>query len=217
MEFLPEALQAYCDLHTDEEPEALKKINRETHLKVLKPRMLSGHFQGRFLSFLSKISRPKNILEIGTYTGYSAICLAEGLQEDGLLVTVDCNEELEQVVKQNIALAGLEKTIVFKLGDAKQMVSELEYQWDMVFIDADKVNYSIYYDLVFDKVNMGGLIIADNVLWSGKVLDSNVKPSDEDTKAILAFNYKVAKDPRVERILLPLRDGLMVARKIKNL
>lgn len=215
MEFLSPDLQAYCDLHTDEEPEVLQTINRETHLRILKPRMLSGHFQGRFLSFLSKLQRPANILEIGTYTGYSAICLAEGLQENGKLITIDCNEELESFVLENIDKAGQTEKIEFVLGDAKHIIPTLNLNFDLVFIDADKVNYGLYYDLIFEKLNPNALIIADNVLWSGKIIDKNIKPSDEDTHALLAFNKKIQDDSRVENILLPLRDGLMVSRKIK--
>jgi len=215
MEFIAEELQAYCDLHTDEEPEVLQTINRETHLRILKPRMLSGHFQGRFLSFLSKLQRPTNILEIGTYTGYSAICLAEGLQENGKLITIDCNEELEGFVLENIEKAGKNGKIEFVLGDAKHIIPTLKLNFDLVFIDADKINYGLYYDLIFDKLNPNALIIADNVLWSGKIIDKNIKPSDEDTHALLAFNKKIQDDNRVENILLPVRDGLMISRKRK--
>lgn len=215
MEFLSPELQAYCDLHTDEEPAVLQTINRETHLRILKPRMLSGHFQGRFLSFLSKLQKPLNILEIGTYTGYSAICLAEGLQKNGKLITIDCNEELESFVLENIEKAGKKGEIEFVLGDAKHIIPTLKQNFDLVFIDADKVNYGLYYDLVFDKLNPNALIIADNVLWSGKIIDKNIKANDEDTHALLDFNKKVQDDNRVENILLPLRDGLMIARKIK--
>jgi len=216
MEFIAPELQDYCDQHTDAEPEVLKKINRETHLRILKPRMLSGHFQGRLLSFISKIQQPKHILEVGTYTGYSAICLAEGLQKEGKLFTIDCNEELENFVLENIKEANLQEQIEFRLGDARKIIPELKQKFDLVFIDADKVNYSFYYDLIFDKLNPNALIIADNVLWSGKILDKNLKPNDEDTKALLDFNNKITQDHRVENILLPIRDGLMVARKIKE-
>lgn len=215
MEFIDPALQQYCDMHTDAEPDVLKQVNRETHLRILKPRMLSGHFQGRLLSFFSKLQKPLSILEIGTYTGYSALCLAEGLAEGGKLITIDCNEELESFVCENIEKAGLSNKIEFILGDAKQILPTLSQRFDLVFIDADKVNYSLYYDLVFDKLNPNALIIADNVLWSGKIIDKNIKPNDEDTHALLEFNKKVMNDERTENILLPLRDGLMVARKIK--
>ena len=214
MEFLSPELQTYCDLHTDEEPEVLRYINRETHLRILKPRMLSGHFQGRFLSFISKLQRPLNILEIGTYTGYSAICLAEGLQKNGKLTTIDCNEELESFILENIQKAGMNEKIEFVLGNAKHIIPTLNLNFDLVFIDADKANYGLYYDLIFDKLNPNALIIADNVLWSGKIIDKSIKPNDEDTHALLAFNKKMQDDKRVENILLPIRDGLMISRKI---
>lgn len=215
MDFVSTALQRYCDQHTDEEPEVLAKINRDTHLKVLRPRMLSGHFQGRLLSLFSKMQRPLRILEIGTYTGYSAICLAEGLQEGGKLITIDCNEELETFVKENIQLANMSDKIEFIVGEALEIIPTLEGPFDIVFIDADKPNYSSYYGMVFSKVSAGGLIIADNVLWSGKVIEE-VDSKDESTQALLRFNKEVAEDVRVEKILLPVRDGIFVARKIKD-
>jgi len=216
MEFLSPELQQYCDLHSDAEPEALAHINRITHMKVLKPRMLSGHFQGRLLSFLSKMQRPTRILEIGTYTGYSAICLAEGLVEGGELITIDCNEELEDFAKENFRLANFSDKIAFKRGDAKEVLPELEGPFDLVFIDADKKNYSLYYGMIFSKVSIGGLILADNVLWSGKVVNKNIKASDVETHALLDFNKMIANDLRVEKILLPVRDGIFMARKIKE-
>lgn len=216
MEFIDERLQRYCEQHTDPEPGVLKRINRETHLKVLKPRMLSGHFQGRVLSFLSKMQRPLHILEIGTYTGYSAICLAEGLQPGGKLTTIDCNEELEPFVRENFRNANLLEKIEFIVGDAKQVIPKLDVTFDLVFIDADKINYSLYYGMVFSKVSIGGLILADNVLWSGKVLDLSLKANDQDAHALLAFNKQVAEDQRVEKVLLPIRDGILMIRKIKE-
>lgn len=211
MDFLPDDLQKYVDSHTSDEPVLLKKITRDTHAKVLMPRMLSGHVQGRFLSMISHLIRPKNILEVGTYTGYSAICLAEGLHPDGKLVTIDVNEELESRVRSYFQEADLTQRIDYRIGDAAQIIPTLDLVFDLVFIDADKENYSNYYDLVFDKVRSGGLILADNVLWSGKV----VKPKpDKDTRALLEFNRKIAVDPRVENLLLPLRDGIMMIRKI---
>ncbi len=216
MEFLSQELQDYCDAHTDQEPEVLAKINRETHLKVLRARMLSGHYQGRLLSFLSKLTRPSRILEIGTYTGYSAICLAEGLAADGHMITIDCNEELEDIVKKNIQLANMSNKIEFRMGDAREILPQLEGPFDLVFIDADKVNYSTYYGMIFSKITLGGLILADNVLWSGKVIEKNLKSNDEDTRALLTFNDLLAKDDRVEKILLPVRDGIFMARKIKH-
>ncbi len=210
MDFLPEDLQKYVEDHTSSEAELLKKITRDTHAKVLMPRMLSGHVQGRFLSMISHFMSPKNILEVGTYTGYSAICLAEGLHSGGKLVTIDVNEELESRVRNYFEEAGLSHKIDYRIGNAAQIIPALDTIFDLVFIDADKENYSKYYDLIFDKVRAGGLILADNVLWSGKV--TNPKP-DKDTRALLEFNQKIMNDPRVENLLMPLRDGIMMIRK----
>lgn len=212
MDFLPEAIQQYADQHSQEEPALLAKLSRETHQKVMMPRMLSGHLQGRVLSMLSHMVRPERILEIGTYTGYSALCLAEGLAPGGKLITLDKNEELEELVRRYIAESGLEQTIDFKLGDAMELIPETEGPFDLVFIDADKTNYHNYFQLVLEKVRTGGFIIADNVLWSGKVLETNLK-ADEDTEAIRKFNRLVRADDRVEKVLLPIRDGLMIVRK----
>ena len=211
MDFLPEDLLKYINAHTSGEPALLKKINRDTHAEVLMPRMLSGHVQGRFLSMISHLIKPKNILEIGTYTGYSAICMAEGLQPDGKLVTIDINEELESRVRSYFNEAGLNQKIDYWVGDASKIIPTLDMVFDLVFIDADKENYSNYYDLIFDKVRAGGLILADNVLWSGKV--AAPKP-DKDTRALMEFNDKIMNDQRVETLLLPLRDGVMMIRKI---
>ncbi len=213
MDFLSAALQQYCEQHSSEEPEVLKKLNRFTHAKVLQPRMLSGHLQGRFLSMISKLVRPKTILEIGTYTGYSAICLAEGLANDGKLITIDVNPELEETVAHFVKEAGFEKKIQMIIGDAYQIIRSLPHSYDLVFIDADKPNYARYYDLVIDKVNPGGLILSDNVLWSGKVVDEKALKKDKDTQLLDAFNKKLQADERVECMLLPLRDGMMMARK----
>ncbi len=210
MDFLSEELQQYVGLHTHAEPELLKKITHETNAHVLMPRMLSGHVQGRFLSLVSKMLRPKNILEIGTYTGYSAICLAEGLSAKGKLITIDINEELETRVRNYFDEAKLTSTIDYRIGDAQKIIPSLSETFDLVFIDADKENYSLYFDLIIDKVTEGGIILADNVLWSGKVVQP--KP-DKDTRAILAFNEKIQNDTRLENLLLPLRDGVMVMRK----
>ncbi len=212
MEFIDEKLNDYCLLHTEEEDEVLKELQRETHLKVMSPRMLSGHLQGSWLSFLSKVAKPDLILEIGTYTGYSAICLAKGLSANGKLITIDVNEETESIAKKYFQKSGFENKIEFVLGDAKQVIPGITEQIDIVFIDADKRNYSLYYDLVIDKVRSGGLIIADNVLWSGKILELD-KNKDVDTQAIHQFNEKIKNDNRIEKILLPLRDGLFVIRK----
>lgn len=210
MDFLSEDLQRYIEQHTTDESALLKKINRDTHAHVLMSRMLSGHVQGRFLSMMSKLVKPKTILEIGTYTGYSAICLVEGLQPNGKLITIDVNEELESRVRKYFDGSGLGDKIDFRIGDARKIIPTLTETLDLVFIDADKENYSLYFDLVIDKVSSGGLILADNVLWSGKVIEP--KP-DKDTKAIIEFNKKVQNDPRIENLLMPLRDGVMMALK----
>ena len=212
MEFLPEAIQEYVARHSDEESPLLARLNRETHAKVLAPRMLSGHVQGRVLSMLSHMIRPKLVLEIGTYTGYSALCMAEGLATDGKLITLDKNEELEAMVRGYISEAGLEAQIDYRLGDAMALIPEIDGPYDLVFIDADKINYYNYFKLVVDKVRPGGFIIADNVLWSGKVIETE-KKIDKDTQAIIDFNRLIDADDRVENVLFPVRDGLMVIRR----
>ncbi|MCW3085591.1 MAG: O-methyltransferase [Bacteroidetes bacterium] len=212
MEFIDERIEDYSLAHSQPETEILKKINRETHAKVLQPRMLSGHMQGNFLSMLSHMIQPQQILEIGTYTGYSAVCLAQGLKTGGKLHTIDVNEELEKMVRAHFEEANLSGSIQYYIGDAMKIIPGINEQFDLVFIDADKKNYSNYYDLVFDKVKSGGYIIADNVLWSGKVLDLE-KNKDQETVLIDAFNKKTHNDDRVEHMLLPLRDGLMIVRK----
>ena len=212
MEFIDQKLDDYVCAHTEKEPEVLNELNRKTHLTVLRSRMLSGHFQGRLLSMISHMVQPERILEIGTYTGYSAICLAEGLTENGKLTTVDINEELEDITREYIQKANLENKIEYIIGDAMQIVPQLDEQFDLVFIDADKKNYCNYYHLVFDKVKPGGYILADNVLWSGKVVE-DYEALDSETKIIMDYNKMVHEDPRVQEILLPIRDGLMLARK----
>lgn len=212
MDFLPEDLDRFVTQNTEKEPAILNELNHETWEKVLIPRMLSGHLQGRVLSMLSHMIQPKNILEIGTYTGYSAICLAEGLQKEGKIHTIDINEELETMVNKYIEKANLQDTITNHIGNALEIIPTLNKTFDIVFIDADKTNYSNYYDLVFDKVNTGGYIIADNVLWSGKVADG-VKNTDPDTQAMIAYSKKIHEDNRVQNVLFPIRDGLMIARK----
>jgi predicted O-methyltransferase YrrM len=212
MEFIDEKLSDYCLRYSEEEDEVLKELQRETHLKVMSPRMLSGHLQGTWLSLLSHLVKPKLALEIGTYTGYSAICLAKGLQENGKLITIDINEETESIARKYFAKSGFEKKIDFRLGNAVEIIPTINETPDLVFIDADKRNYPLYFDLVIDKVRSGGLIIADNVLWSGKILDLKIN-KDADTLAIQAFNEKVKSDPRIEKLLLPIRDGLFVMRK----
>ncbi len=211
MEIINKDIEQYSAQHSTDESELLKQINRDTHAKVLMPRMLSGHLQGRVLSMISHMMKPKRILEIGTYTGYSALCLAEGLQADGKLITIDINEELEARVRGYFAAADLTDKVEYFIGNAATIIPTLAGEFDLVFIDADKEQYSTYYDLVIEKVKRGGIILADNVLWSGKVLD--VKP-DKDTRAIMEFNNKIQADERVENVLLPLRDGIMMIRKL---
>lgn len=213
MEFLPEAIDTYSRNHTSIESELLRELNRETHLKVLSPRMLSGHLQGRFLSMISHMLQPEFILEIGTYTGYSAICLSEGLSQNGKLVTIDNNRELEPILQKYLLKSEKAKQIEVVFGNASEIIPALSSQIDLVFIDADKENYAVYFDLVIDKVRSGGFILADNVLWSGKVVEP-VKSNDRSTKALMDFNEKIQRDSRVENMLLPLRDGIMVMRKI---
>jgi caffeoyl-CoA O-methyltransferase len=212
MNFIDEQIEEYSLAHSQDESNILKKINRETHAKILQPRMLSGHMQGNFLMMISQMIKPLQVLEIGTYTGYSAVCLIHGLQPGGKLHTIDVNEELEKTVRAHFDEAGLTKKINYYRGDAMEIIPKINERFDLVFIDADKKNYSNYYDLIFDQVNSGGFIIADNVLWSGKVLDT-FKNKDNDTLCIDAFNKKIHGDPRVEHMLLPLRDGLMIVRK----
>lgn len=213
MDLINANLLTYTEDHTSPESEVLKLINRDTHAKVLMPRMLSGHLQGRVLAMLSQMIRPKIILEIGTYTGYSALCLAEGLQSGGKVITIDNNEELQETVRGYFNKAGLRNVMDYRIGNAVDIIPQLTEPLDMVFIDADKENYSQYYDLVFNLVTLGGYILADNVLWSGKVLDD--KP-DKDTRAIREFNSKIQNDPRIENVLLPVRDGIMIARKVRD-
>lgn len=212
MEFLDEELDRYVCAHTEDEPEVLQRLNRDTHVNVLKPRMLSGHFQGRVLSMLSHMIQPKDILEIGTYTGYSAICLAEGLQDGGHLLTIDKNEELGDMVLKYIEESGNMDRIKSIIGDAMEIIPDLKREFDIVFIDADKSNYINYYHMVFDKVRTGGYIIFDNVLWSGKVIQE-LKKNDKDTAVLLELNELVHNDERVQEVLFPIRDGLLVARK----
>lgn len=212
MEFIDELIKNYCEKFTDAETEFLTKLNRETHLKVSQPRMLSGHLQGRFLSFMSKLIQPKNILEIGTYTGYSALCLAEGLAANGKLITIDPNEETNYFAKKYFNESPYSSKIELLEGLALAVIPNLNITFDLVFIDADKKNYLNYFNVVIDKVRSGGIIIADNVLWSGKVITEENK-MDADTLAIHKFNEAVNKDERVESLLLPVRDGLMILRK----
>lgn len=211
MEFIDENLLHYCERFSEGENGLLARLNRETHLKINSPRMLSGHLQGRLLSFLSKIVKPRCILEIGTYTGYSALCLAEGLIEGGKLFTIDPNEETNLFARRFFAESAHAGKIELLEGSAHTILPTLDTVFDLVFIDADKLSYATYFDLVIDKVRPGGLVIADNVLWSGKVLDTK---KDKDTQAIHDFNQKVRDDSRVESLLVPVRDGLMILRKV---
>lgn len=213
MDLIEKELQQYAEKHTTPESALLKKINRETQAQVLMPRMVSGHLQGRVLSMISCMIRPRVILEIGTYTGYSALCLAEGLREGGKLITIDNNEELQDRVSGYLRAADMQQQIDYRVGDALEIIPELKDSFDLVFIDADKENYTHYFDLVIDRVNLNGFILADNVLWSGKVLHAT---PDQDTRAIVEFNQKVNRDSRVENVLLPIRDGIMVMRKIRD-
>lgn len=213
MDFLPPELEDYINRQTETEPEHLYRLNRETHIKVLQPRMLSGHLQGRVLSMLSHMIKPKRVLEIGTYTGYSALCMAEGLAEDGEIHTIDINDELEEMVQKHVERAGFTGRIHMHIGNALDIIPKLPGSFDLVFIDADKTNYSNYYDLIIDRLMPGAYIIADNVLWSGKVLDKEQLEKDPDTAGIHAFNQKIQADDRVQNVLFPVRDGLMVIRK----
>lgn len=212
MEFLDENLSQYCEQHTSVESDLLRKINRETHLEVLQPRMLSGHLQGRVLAMISKMLQPKFILEIGTYTGYSALCMAEGLAADGKLLTIDINPEMEERVKGYFSASPFGDQLELLIAPAQEYIPTMEQSIDLVFIDADKENYGLYYDLVLPKMRSGGILLADNVLWSGKVLNEP-KENDHATRSLIAFNHKVNNDPRTENVLLPIRDGVMMIRK----
>ncbi|MCJ8210624.1 O-methyltransferase [Mucilaginibacter sp. RS28] len=212
MEILDPKLQAYLEAHVDAEPEVLKNINRETHVKVLKANMLSGHYQGRLLSMLSKMVQPERILEIGAFTGYSAICLAEGLTENGVLDTIEVNPEMESMLRRNFEAAGMTDKIRLHIGDAMPKILEFtESLFNIVFIDADKKNNLNYFESVIDKVKPGGLIIIDNVLWKGKVYGD---AKDADTELFRKLNDQITVDTRVEKIILPVRDGVLIIRKI---
>lgn len=213
MHFLSEKLENYATQHTDNEPLILQELARRTHLNVLQPRMLSGHFQGRLLSLLSKLVQPKSILEIGTFTGYATICLSEGLHPEGVLHTIDIKEELYDLQREFFDRSGKGHQIIQHLGQAKDIIPTLDLSFDFVFIDADKQNYAHYFDLVIEKMNKGGIILSDNVLWSGKVVEE-IKPNDKHTIALMEYNKKLKNDPRLETILLPFRDGLTVSRVI---
>jgi len=213
MHFLPEAIDNYTVEHTQKEPEILAQLTRETFQKILQPRMLSGHYQGRLLSIISKMVSPSTILELGTYTGYSAICLAEGLKQGGIIQTLDVNEELRSIQNKYFELSGYRNNIQQHLGDALDVIPTLDGKFDLIFMDADKPNYPAYFDLIIDKLNPGGILLTDNVLWSGKVVEK-VKDDDESTIALLEYNKLVATDERLETIMLPIRDGLSLSRRI---
>ncbi len=204
--------EEYILAHGDAEPDYLAKINRKTHLKMINPRMLSGHLQGRVLSMLSKMIQPERILEVGTYTAYSALCLAEGLSAKGKLHTIECDDELEDFIRENIQSSPYQEQIVLHIGDAKKLIYEMDVMFDLVFLDADKREYQVYYDAVFPKLKKGGFMLVDNTLWDGKVLQE-VDEKDNQTEAIRKFNDYVAADSRVEKLILPLRDGLTLIRK----
>ena len=206
-------LDEYIEAHTTEADAVLAELYRETHLHVMNPRMASGPVQGQFLQFIVEMLQPKRVLEIGTFTGYSAICLAKALPEGGRLTTIEANREYEDLIRKYFDKAQVTDRIDLIFGDAKQVIPNLQDGFDLVFIDADKISYPVYYDLVIEKVNLGGFILADNVLWEGKVLNTNTK--ERDTQAIITFNNKVQDDPRVENVLLPIRDGLMMVRKTR--
>ena len=205
-------IEDYIRKNSSKEPKILKDLNKETHLKVLNPRMLSGHIQGRFLSIITKLIKPKKILEIGTYTGYSAICMAEGLIEKGIIHTIDINEELVSIQNKYFAKSKCNNSIIQHVGDARSIIKSINEKFDLVFLDADKENYIEYYELVIEKVKKGGLIIADNVLWTGKVVEPE-KDDDELTQYLIDFNKMINEDDRVENIILPLRDGLNIILK----
>ncbi|SEB96400.1 Predicted O-methyltransferase YrrM [Tenacibaculum sp. MAR_2009_124] len=211
MHFLPESIDNYAVEHSQKEPAILKELTRETWQKVLNPRMLSGAFQGRVLSMISKLIQPKRILEIGTYTGYSALCLAEGLRNDGLLLTIDKNEELEELQTKYFEKSEYKDQIKQYVGNAIEIIPQIEERFDMVFIDADKSNYLNYFELIIGKMNSGGIILSDNVLWSGKVVEE-LNPKDTDTKVLLEYNRLLNEDNRLETVLLPIRDGLTISR-----
>lgn len=203
-------LTQYCEQHTSPQNEVLYQLERETYLKTLAPQMLSGHLQGQFLSFISQLQQPKTILEIGTFTGYAAICLAQGLPKDGIMHAIETNEELVYIIEKYLKKAGLDEKVILHVGDAKNIIPLLDTTFDLVFIDAGKHHNALYYDMVIDRLNPRGLILIDNVLWDGKVVQEKY---DKDTTAIDAFNKKIHADKRVENMILPIRDGILVARK----
>lgn len=212
-DLIPEEIERYCEEHTSVESDLLYQLNRETNRKVLRPRMLSGLLQGSFLSMISKMMKPKNILEIGTYTGYSALCLAQGLQKDGNLHTIEIDEELEDMIRKYISKSEYSAQIQLHIGDANLLIDQIEEVWDLVFMDAEKKDYVNYYEKILPKVKSGGFILVDNVLWSGKVVQE-IAHNDHETKAITQFNEYIQNDKRVKNMILPFRDGIMLIEKL---
>lgn len=207
-------LWAYCSAHTTPQSDVLHALERETHLKTLAPQMVSGHLQGELLAMFSAMVQPQRVLEIGTFTGYATLCLARGLAKGGVLHTIEANVELEYIIKKYINIANIQDRVVLHIGDAKSIIPTLDETFDLVFIDAGKADYALYYDLIFSKLSVGGVLLADNVLWSGKVANPSV--NDADTLVLRAFNQKIRLDDRVEKVLLPFRDGLIVVRKLRD-
>lgn len=214
MDFLPEKLQEYIDDHSGTQPDLLYRLWRETHLKINMPQMVSGHLQGELLKLFSKLVQPTNILEIGTFTGYSGICLAQGLVEGGKLFSIEIDKELEDMIERYWKEAGIWEKSELIIGEALKVIPTIDATLDLVFMDADKVNYEHYYDLILPKMRVGGLLLGDNVLWSGSVIDP--EKTDKDTEGIRRFNKKVQEDPRVENVLIPIRDGVMAVRKVRD-
>ena len=210
---ITEELEEYCEAHSTPESDLLYRLNRETNLKCIKPRMISGHLQGRLLSFISQMMRPKRILVIGTYTGYATLCLAEGLADDGRIDTIEVDEELEEMIRRYFSQSAYNEKITLHIGDALQVLKQLDATWDLVFMDAEKDDYIAYYELVLPRLRQGGIILADNVLWSGKVIQE-VKTGDKETRALMKFNDYILEDKRVKNFLLPFRDGIMVIEKL---
>lgn len=210
---ISENIEQYCEEHSSKESELLYQLNRETNLKVLRPRMLSGHLQGAFLTFISKMLKPQFILEIGTYTGYSALCLAEGLTSNGEIHTIEIDEELEEIITKYFSKSIRKDQLFLHIGDASHFIQELNHEWDLVFMDAEKKEYLSYYENVFPKLKKGGIILVDNVLWSGKVTEK-IAPNDAETQAIVAFNKYIQNDTRVTNMILPFRDGILMIEKL---
>ncbi|MBR4135439.1 MAG: O-methyltransferase [Bacteroidales bacterium] len=212
-DLIAQDIEAYCEEHSTPESELLYRLNRQTHLETLNPRMLSGQLQGLFLRFIATMMRPRYILEVGTFTGYSSICLSEGLLPDGELHTIEMNEEYEDRIRDYFAQADRRDQLHLHMGDARELIDRLDYRWDLVFLDADKEDYTIYYEALLPKVRQGGFILADNTLWNGKVVHT-IAHNDKDTQAITDFNRQVQEDPRVRNLLLPFRDGIMMIEKL---